>query len=181
MYFDGVGVLVNRSNKTLTITDTYLAAVDENSTVIAKPRDIYISPNYALPGQTAYIYPGSAILLPEGSSVDGTYLIGVSCDGVPTDKTVVEYPITNVVNYEDSGYPSIGGVVTNDTSVASGTITVIVTYYDSDHQLIGVAEDEISNLEPGKSANLRILGSDLQHRCTWDKVASYELHATALQ
>ena len=181
VFFDGVGVLVNKSSKTLSIKDFYFAAVDENSNVIAEPRVIYISPNYVLPGKTAYIYPGNAILLPEGSSVDGAYYVGVSCESVPTDKTVVEYPITNVVNYDDGGYPTIGGVVTNDTSVASGTITVIVSYYDSNTQLVGVAEDEISNLDPDKSANLRIMGSDLQHRCTWDKVASYELHATALQ
>ena len=82
--------------------------------------------------------------------------------------------------YESNGRPAIGGKVTNNTSVASGEITVVVSYYDNDDQLLGVAEDTIANLNPGESANFRMLDSAVQHHCSWALVSSYKVQATSL-
>ena len=154
--------------------------MDENKESIAAPSGIYLSPGYILPGKTAFVYPANPIRLPDGASANADYRTGFDLAFAKTDKKVTEYPVTEMPPYESNGRPAIGGKVTNNTSVASGEITVVVSYYDNDDQLLGVAEDTIANLNPGESANFRMLDSAVQHHCSWALVSSYKVQATSL-
>jgi len=178
--YDTVGEFINTGSETMVASSVSVSALDENFQELKTASRVYISPNYILPGESAYVYPASPIELPSSCSVDDTYHVRVNMDATTTNKTVVEYPLSDVLVYEGSGRPCAGCRVTNDTNTASGTITVVVTYFDSNGQILGVGEDETSNLDPGESTTSVILGGSLPNRCNWNDVADYTLRATSL-
>lgn len=180
IYYDGVGEIVNTGSETLVVDFADIDALDEDFQELASSHGVYISPDYILPGGSAFVYPTRSIELPSSCSVDDTYHISVNASISATDKTMTEYPLSEVKAYEANGRPCIGCVVTNDTKAASGDITVVVTYLDKDGQILGVGEKTISDLKPGETAIAVILDDTLPNRCNWADVADYTLHATSL-
>lgn len=177
---DIFGEVVNTGSETIVIDSASVCALDENFQDLSPLFSVYVSPNYILPGESAFIYPLTSIELPSSCSVDDEFHMGVNLEASVTDKTITEYALSDVLVYEGSGRPCTGCRVTNETNVSSGRITVVVTYFDSDGQILGVGEKTISDLAPGMNATAVITGGSLPNRCSWDAVADYDLHATSI-
>lgn len=180
VYMDAVGEVVNVSQDTMVVDGFWIGAVNKEGKTLAQPTNLFLSPMYAKPGESLYVYPNGPIELPAGTTADDGSFASLDLSLAVTDKAVVEYPLSDVVMSDDNGHPGIGCKVTNNTQTSTGEVTVVVVYYDKGGKLIGVAEDTVANLDPGESATCAIPGDRVQHGCSYSKVGRYDIRATAL-
>lgn len=178
---DVVIQVTNTGSVPLVMSHPLIRLADEGGKVILEESGdaIFAGPSCLGVGDVGFIYSLKPLSLPQGYSVDKTYLAQGSADLVAC-RDVHQYPVSGLSIGDDGrGVPTVTGTVTNDESQTADTIELAVAFVDNDGHMLGVASGVVRDLAPGKTQDFKISGEQLPVGCTLAIIADYDVMAAA--